>query len=159
MSISSSVRTVLFVGLTVSAVSQLGLHFQAGRLPCILFYCFSVFLTSLSPQSMFTLPMFFWVCPSQLLRAVNLVWATQNIVRIIIFVRVYTQLFSPKLKFRFINMFMCASCGMFCFVVQLSRTLDLWDPMLLHMSFSCQAGQYHFPSATVLSFILLGLLQ
>lgn len=117
--------------------------------PSSLLYCFSVFLTSLSPQSVFTLPMFFCVCPLQRLRAVNLVWATQNIVRITIFVRVYTQIFSPKLKFHFINMFMCASCSLFCFVVQLSRTL------LLRMSVPCRAGRYHFPSAMVLSFILL----
>lgn len=113
------------------------------------------FLTSLSPQPVFTLPMFFWVCPLQLLRAVNLVWATQKIVRVTTFVRVYTQLFSPKLKFRFISMFMCASCGLFCFVVQLSHTLGHWDPMLLRMSFSCEAEQYRFPSIMVLSFILL----
>lgn len=156
VSFSSSIRTVLFVGLSVCCV-PVGSTFSGW--PSSLLYCFSVFLTSLSPQSVYTLPMFSWVCPLQLLRAVNLVWATQNIVRIIIFVRVYTQIFSHKLKFHFINMFMCASCGMFCFVIQLSRTLNHWGPMLLHMSFSCQAGQYRFPSAMVLSFILLGLLQ
>ena len=41
MFFSSSIRTVLFVGLTVSAVSLLGLHFQAGRLPSFIAFPFS----------------------------------------------------------------------------------------------------------------------
>lgn len=153
MSISSSIRTVLVGGLTMLCPCWVYIVRLAIFPPLLLFRFPDFFVSSINVH--FANAMFFWVCPLQLLRAVNLVWATQNIVKIIIFVRVYTQLFSPKPKFHFINMFMCASCGLFSFVVQLSRTLDHWGPMLLHMSFSCQAGQYRFLSAMVLSFILL----